>query len=232
MCVSSSIERFFNKLVAVAAAVMMAVVFGAGAAQANPIFYSVGTGNGTATMTFQGGRVAGGIFTATTTQTFNSLGFIDLNPSCMQCGPNGLVGAYQVGIWLASTQTLLASAWVTPTSPLGGLGENFRYTQIPTVTIPAGQQFVVAALLPASPLDPWATNDIHTNSLGISGPGGGQYEISTTLTYPTQGLAPSTGYSIANASSAIPVPEPTAATLISLSLGGLAAFRRNRRAGT
>jgi hypothetical protein len=223
MCIRSSVEWLLNKLLAVAASVSMAVVWGAGAAHATPVYFTGTTG----TATFQGGRVVGSIFTASTTQTFNSVGFIDVNASGNpNAGPDGLVSGYQVGIWLVSTQTLLASAWVTPTSPLGAF-ENFRYTQIPTVTIPAGQQFVVAALLPASPLDAWLVNDSHTNSVGIVGAGSGRFEIGGTIVYPTQ--IGGAVYSVANASSAIPVPEPTAATLLSLSLGGLGVFGRYRR---
>lgn len=221
MCVSSSIKRFFNKLVVVAALVSIAVVCGAGASHATPVYWTGTTG----TATFQGGRVAGSIFTATTTQTFNSLGFLDVNPSCTLCGADGLLGSYQVGIWLVSTQTLLASTWVTPASPLGAF-ESFRYAPIPTTTIPAGQSFVIAALLPASPLDAWLINDNHTNAVGIVGAGSGRFEIGGTLTYPTQ--LGGAVYSVANASDMI-VPEPTVATLIALSLGGLAAFRRHHR---
>jgi hypothetical protein len=62
------------------------------------------------TASLSGGMTAGSIFTASTAQTFDSVGFIDVNPSCLNCGPDGLQSAYQVGIWLVSTQTLLASA--------------------------------------------------------------------------------------------------------------------------
>jgi hypothetical protein len=225
--IGSSGERFLNRLLAVAAAVSMAVVCGAGAAHATPVYFSGGGAGGTAS--FQGGRVAGSIFTASTTQTFNSLGFIDVNANGPNFGPDGLLGSYQVGIWLASTQTLLASAWVTPTSTLI---DNFRYAPIPTTTIPAGQQFVIAALLPASPLDAWLYDDVHVNSPGIVGPGSGRFEIGGTLTYPTQSASPFSVYSVANANSAVVVPEPTAATSILFYLGCLAMSRRYGRSGT
>ena len=231
MSIGSSAKRFLARLRAVAAAVSMAVVCGAGTADATPVYWSsfpVGM-----TASFQGGMVAGSIFTASTTQTFNSVGFIDLNASNILAPADGLLGSYQVGIWLVSTQTLLASAWVTPTSPLGGTSEgfNFRWTNIPTTTIPAGQQFIVAALLPANPLDAWLVNDVHANAVGVVGPGTGRFEIGGTLSYPSQTVSPFAVWSVANASSATFVPEPTAATSILLGLGGFATFRRYRRLG-
>jgi hypothetical protein len=230
-CIRTSLQWFVHKLVAVAASTSIAVVLTAGAADATPVYWS--TAPSWATTTYQGGVVAGNIFTATTAQTYNSLGFIDLNPSCLLCGADGLLGSYEVGIWLVSTQQLLASAWVTPSSPLGTFadgGYQFRWTVIPTVTIPAGQDFLVAALLPATPLDPWLDSDAHVNGAGIVGPGFSRFEVSTTLTYPTQ-VGVTGNYSIANANTVAIVPEPTTATLVLLSLGGLAAFRRYHRSG-
>jgi hypothetical protein len=231
MCVSSSIERFFHKLVVVAALVSMAAVFGAGATHAMPAYIPVVVQSTSASS--QGGRTVGSILTATTAKTFNSLGFVDVNPSCLQCGPDGLLGSYQVGIWLVSTQTLLASAWVQPSSPLGAPMDGsfmFRWASIPTVTIPAGQQFIIAALLPASPLDAYFINDVHVNDVGIVGPGTGRFEIGGTLSYPSQTVSPFAVYSVANASTLF-LPEPTAATSILFGLTGLAAFRRHRRSG-
>jgi hypothetical protein len=75
-------------------------------------------------------------------------------------------------------------------------------------------------------------DDIHVNGTGVVGPGTGRFEIGGTLSYPSQTVSPFSVWSVANASSATVVPEPTAATLISLSLGGFAAYRRSRRSGT
>jgi len=232
MCVSSSIQRFFNKLVVVAALASMSIVGGAGAAHAMPAYIPVV--QSWTTLSLAGGQTAGSILTATTAQTFNSLGFIDLNATtCHQfsCTADGLLGSYQVGIWLASTQTLLASAWVQPSSPLGTLvdgGYQFRWASIPTVTIPAGEQFIIGALLPASPLDAFLVDPMYVNNVGVSGPGSGRFELGSTLTYPTQN--PLAGYAVANASSSY-LPEPTTAVSIFLGLTGLATFRRHRRSG-
>jgi hypothetical protein len=214
------------KLSAVSVLVSMALVCGAGAAHALPAYYA--TFPSWATVTSQGGRVAGSLFTATTAQTFNSLGFIDLNTSSPLTGlPDGLHDSYQVGIWLVSTQTLLASAIVTPASPLIPAEGFFHWAPIPAVTIPAGEQFIIGALLPANPLDAWLSDDVHVNSVGISGAGTGRFEIGGTLTYPSQTVSPFAVYSVANASSMI-VPEPSTGLLVASALLGLAGWRRAR----
>lgn len=231
MCVSSSLERFFHKLVSVAALVSMAVVGGAGASHAMPAYVPVQVGSTSAS--FAGGRTVGTLLTATTAQTFNSLGFIDVNPNypgCLTC-VDGLLGSYQVGIWLVSTQELLASAWVQPSSPHGVSFDGslaFSWASIPTVTIPAGQQFIIGALLPANPLDAFLIDAVHVNNVGITDPGRGRFENGGTLSYPSQIVSPFATYSAANASSSY-LPEPTTAVSILIGLTGLSAYRRNRR---
>jgi len=87
---------------------------------------------------------------------------------------------------------------------------------------------VVAALLPASPLDAWLIDDIHVNSVGVVCPRTGRFQLGGTLTYPSQTVSPFSVWSVANASSATVVPEPTAAISILFGLGCLAMSRRSR----
>jgi hypothetical protein len=220
-----------SHFLACAATVFMAVVCGTGAARATQTEAYLPIAQSYTTATLQGGEVAGCTYQATQDITFNSLGFIDVNTNLSNYNyfntPDGLLGTYQVGIWLNSTQTLLASATVTPSSPLG-LNSQFRYAPIPATTILAGQSFTVAALLPASPSDAWLTNYVSSNMTGISGPGTGVYLAGNTLSFPTQNGG--SDFAVANASTAVVAPEPTATTCLLLALGGLAMLRHRRRA--
>jgi len=212
----------------------MMVVCGAGVARAfqgdayTPVVESF------TTISFQGGGVVGVSYQATQDVTFNSLGVIDLNdnPTVYQTDlfSDGIHGSYQVGIWLNSTQTLLASTTVTPSSPLG-LNSNFRYAPIPATTIPAGQSFTIGVLLPANPLDGYLQDYVSSNSSGISGPGAEAFTAGDTLTFPALQTTPGgPGGGIANASTNVVAPEPTATTCLFLALGGLAMLRHRRRA--
>ena len=219
-------------LLAVAAAVLMVVVGGASPARASTAteVYTPVAVSGT-TVTFQGGGVVGNTFHATQNVTFNSLGFIDVNTNLSNFNffnnPDGLLGSYEVAIWLTSTQTLLASTTVTPSSPLAESSQ-FRYAPIPATTILAGQDFTIGALLPANPLDGWLINAIAVDRTGITGPGLGRFLSGGTLSFPTQDpLAP---WAIANASTAVVAPEPSTTASILLVLGGIAMFRRRRPA--
>lgn len=142
-----------------------------------------------------------------------------------------MLGSYEVGIWLVSTQTQLASAVVTPNTPryTDGFGNasDFLYAPIPPMTIPAGDSFVVAALLPDHPLDAWLSDIQNVNAAGIIGLASGRYMAGSTLSFPSQAW----GYTVAvaNASQAFapaPVPEPTTAAYIAFGLGCYALYRR------
>jgi hypothetical protein len=182
---------------------------GAGAAHAAEVIFSFTGGTGV----FQGGIVAGNSFTAPNGATFNSLGFIDL-------GSDGIAANYNVGIFDTTSQTLLASATVTPASPLIN---GFRYAPIPATTIAPGQSFTIAASLPAGAPDPWMTNTTLNLGPGFTGAGTGRFLGVGTLSFPTQSDA--APYAVANASDTI-VPEPSATPAVLLSLASLAVFLR------
>jgi hypothetical protein len=221
-----------SNFLAVVASLLMAAVLGAGTTRATEIFiYSTTAGT---TLTYQGGGVMGVTYTTLgSAVTFNSLGFIDLpliTPTNYNnyYGNDGLVGSYELGIWLNSAPgTLLASTTVTPSSTLNG---EFRYAPIPATTIPANTAFTIAALLPDGPLpDAWLINDVSVNSPDFTGPGSGRTAAgATTLSFP--GTSAGNTYAIVNASTTV-VPEPATAGLL-VSLGGLIMFRRRCRTTT
>src|SRR6187455_3070970 len=111
-----------------------------------------------------GGKVVG-ISLNSGGQTITSLGFYDHNQ-------DGIATSYQLGLWDAS-QNLLATATVTPSSPLTG---DFRYAAISPVTIgspstPAA--FTIGVLLPSNPADVWLDNATLILATGFSGAGTG-----------------------------------------------------------
>lgn len=189
---------------------MAGLWIGASVAQANDVIFSY-TGGTTRT----DGRIVSGIsfntgnFGAPTVQ---SLGFFD-------SGQDGLAGSYQVGLW-DSSQTLLASGTVTPASPLIG---DFRWVNISPVALSANSTYVVAALLPNAPPDPWLDNASLTLGAGFSGAGTGQTLTSGTLAYPTTiGSSP---YVIVNVSDVAVSPEPGSMAIV----GGAALLLARRR---
>lgn len=218
--------------------VLMAVLCGTGATRAAILEVYIPTGQ-PSNATLAGGQVAGSVFQAVNTVTFHSLGFIDLNDSFPTLGgPDGIHDSYQVGIWDYTSQVLLASATVTPASPLGSNFSQFRYAPISPVTVTAGQYFIVGALLPANPLDAWLINGVNVDSTDFTGPGAGRYLAGTTLSYPTDPTAlaslplAGTPYAVANASTEV-VPEVSSGGMvcIALSLGCIGMYwQRNRRA--
>jgi hypothetical protein len=180
--------------------------------RANEVIFGY-TGGTTRT---DGGIVSGISFNTSSfgAPTVQSLGFFD-------SGNDGLVGSYQVGLW-DSSQTLLASGTVTPSSPLVG---DFRWVNVSAVTLSANSTYVVAALLPNSPPDPWLDNASLTLGAGFSGAGTGRTMTSGTLAFPTTvGASP---YVIANVSDVAVSPEPGSLAM----LGGAAMFLGLRRRG-
>jgi hypothetical protein len=156
-------------------AVLLAVVCGAGSARAQTSGDAyIPTTQSYTTESFQGGQTLSFHLHATQDITFNSLGFIDANDNPAVdyhyfTAGDGIHDDYLVELLLTSTQQLLASATVTPSSPLGQYS-SFRYAPIPATTIQAGQDFTVAVVLPSTLLDPWLMDVTNTNQYGLSGP--------------------------------------------------------------
>ncbi len=164
-----------------------------------------------------GGKVVG-VSLNSYGQTITSLGFYDF-------GQDGIAANYQVGLWDAS-QNLLASATVTPSSPLTG---DFRYAAISPVTIGTPSTpatFTIGVLLPPNPADIWLDNATLILNVGFTGAGTGQESPPTgSLIYPqTIGASP---YYVVNANGPAPIPEPT--TLALLTLATSLAFPRRLR---
>jgi hypothetical protein len=233
--IGTSVKRFFDRLLAVAASVAMAVAFCAGTAQAVPAYWYYT--DQYSQLTYQGGVVAGVSYTTLEDVTFNSLGFIDLPnvaPTQWQLFygvDDGLLGTYQVGIWRNDTQELLASTTVGPNSVSIDPLDNFRWSPIPATTIPANTVFTIAALLPANPQDAWLHDTLSVNASGIVGPGAARLlEPATTLSFPPSASFgdPNGLYAIANASTDIVtiVPEPATGVLLLAGCAFLAASRR------
>src|SRR5215212_2755087 len=124
-----------------------------------------------------GGKVVG-ISLNSFGQTITSLGFYDHNQ-------DGIATSYQLGLWDAG-QNLLATATVTPSSPLTG---DFRYAAISPITIgspstPAA--FTIGVLLPSNPADIWLDNASLVLFTGFTGAGTGQFSgTSGSLVYPS-----------------------------------------------
>jgi uncharacterized protein (TIGR03382 family) len=192
--------------------VLLALVAGALVPSAGEAEVIVGYAGGSGT--FQGGMVAGSTFNAPSGATFNSLGFIDV-------GLDGLQDSYQVGLWDTNSHALLASAIVTPSSPLIN---GFRYAAIPQTTLLPGTTFTVGALLHTQQLDAWVTNAAVVDGSGFTGPGFGRF-LGNNLSLAFPSSPDGVTYVVANASDVV-VPAP--ATLGLAGVGGLLVLRRRR----
>src|SRR4051794_4191548 len=189
--------RAFSVMAAIA-------IFIVTASHANAQVISSGGGG---TLRNDGGKVVG-ISLNSFGQTITSLGFYDHNQ-------DGINASYQLGLWDAS-QNLLATATVTPSSPLTG---DFRYAGISPVTLgtlstPAA--FTIGVLLPQNLLDPWQDHATIILTTGFTGAGTGQFSAPTnSLVYPSS--LDTSNYYVVNANGpAPPVPESTSAIGLAL----------------
>jgi hypothetical protein len=145
---------------------------------------------------------------------------------------DGLLNAHEVGIWLASTQSLVASATV----PVGGsatLIDEFRYVSIAPVTLEANTTYVVGGQVTLYDLS--GAGDVFRNDLNVDtfGPGltvnYGSYAYSGAFGpgNPNDGLFRfpnvqiSFGYN-GGSFEYTAVPEPSGLLLLSIGLVGLA----------
>lgn len=161
-----------------------------------------------------GGKVVG-ITLNSFGQTITSLGFYDH-------GQDGLATSYQLGLW-DGAQNLLATATVTPSSPLTG---DFRYAAITPITIgtlATPQPFTIGALLPPTMSDTWLDNASLFLASGFTGAGTGQFTPSGSLVYPT--TLDSSPYYVVNANGPA-VPEPMA--MLALAVMAMTGLSRGR----
>lgn len=96
------------------------------------------------------GDVVGFRFTMNSAQAVQSLGVWNGDT----LGGGGLDNAHQVGIW-DDTQTLIASATVTPSSPITG---DFRYESVSPVVLNPGTTYTIGALYTATDDDGYLSN--------------------------------------------------------------------------
>ena len=163
-----------------------------------------------------GGKVVG-ISLNGTGQTITSLGFYDQ-------GQDGIATSYQLGLW-DSSQNLLATTTVTPSSPLTG---DFRYAAISPVTL-TSSPFTIGVLLPPNPPDVWLDNALLVLGVGFTGAGTGQFSgLSGSLVFPSNSET-SNNYYVVNANGPVPpVPEPSSALLTAIAMMGMVTRRRTR----
>jgi hypothetical protein len=169
-----------------------------------------------------GGKVVG-ISLNSHGQTLTSLGFYDHND-------DGIATSYQLGLW-DSTQTLVRTATVTPSSPLT---DGFRYASIAPITLGTfslPETFTIGVVLPDNPADIWLDSAIMILTAGFSGAGTGQYSgPSGTLIYPST-VDTGNNYYVVNANGPAPplVPEPATAVVVTgFALAFAASIRRSR----
>ena len=159
--------------------------------------------------------VDGVAFTPSVDMLVSSLGYYD------QDG-DGLPGNFEVGVYEFSSQTLVApSVSISSSSTLAV--DNFRYEPVPTITLNAGSQYLVAGFAPveayyAAHLGSGLTVDPDVTYDGYF------YDVTGALSFPTTS-DPTLYFGGPNLQFSS-IPEPSATILIVL--GGLSLVTRRR----
>ncbi len=149
---------------------------------------------------------------------------------------NGLPGAYQVGLWLTSTQTLLASVTIDSADPLDNSltlnGGQWRYEAITPVSLASGttytMSFFTGTTLTMSVADSYLGDySTVTSDSAVTLGGQGRRLSSSVFAFPTN-TTPSAVFFPMQINAQISVPEPGSAGLL---LGGLGLLGLRRRRG-
>ena len=175
-------------------------------------------------------RVVGWEFRTTSTPVaVTSLAYFD-------AGMDGLNGAHDVGLYVKSTQALVASATV-PSGTSGTLVGHFRAVPIAPIALLPNTEYVIAGTVPGGPADPWvwedgvlgvSMTDIVVDSLVTAGFGDAHYVVWTsTLQFPTSTIdSGGRRYFVGPNLGVTAVPEPSSyATVLALGVLGFAGWR-------
>ena len=134
-----------------------------------------------------------------------------------------------MGIWLTSTNALLAAATVQ-TGTGSTLSSGYRYETISPINLLANTSFIIGAYYPANCTDGVIANSSQTIASNITYTTSMQTQLSTTQTFSVPTIAPGHNQAFFGPNfqfTASLVPEPSSPLLLALSaLGGLAARRR------
>ena len=174
-------------------------------------------------------------FVSTTNQSLTALGFWDE-------GSNGLPGSFQVGLWLTSTQTLLASASIDNADPLDPsvtvAGGEWRYeTLASSVPLLSGTTYTLAFQV-GSPTLSVADSLFLAGSFSVNPnvtiADQSRFLGGAAFTFPTQTTVAGDFFrGMVNAQLApAAVPEPPTLGLVALAGLGMLAARRRMRIGS